>query len=274
MSTTIALVRDTFREALARKIFWGLYGLSTVLILFFLFILKIDIVEGAIASISLFGATPDRSVNVEQLVRQVYAGIATFLFTWGTLIAVFASAGLVPSVLEQGRIELLLSKPVTRRHILLGRYLGNLLVVAANSLYLVLGIWTILGIKTGIWSPSFLWAIVLTIFVFSVFLTVVVWIGVVFESAALATMITVGIAILSAILAQRGIVEKLLSSEWSRQLWNALYHVLPKFYDLGDMTRRLVLDRTVESFMPVWSSALFAAVVLLWSLQIFARRDF
>jgi ABC-type transport system involved in multi-copper enzyme maturation permease subunit len=146
MSTTIALVRDTFREALARKIFWGLYGLSTVLILFFLFILKIDIVEGAIASISLFGATPDRSVNVEQLVRQVYAGIATFLFTWGTLIAVFASAGLVPSVLEPGRIELLLSKPVTRRHILLGRYLGNLLVVAANSLYLVLGIWTILGI--------------------------------------------------------------------------------------------------------------------------------
>jgi ABC-type transport system involved in multi-copper enzyme maturation permease subunit len=177
-------------------------------------------------------------------------------------------------VLEPGRIELLLSKPVTRRHILLGRYLGNLLVVAANSLYLVLGIWTTLGIKTGIWSPSFLWAIVLTIFVFSVFLTVVVWIGVVFESAALATMITVGIAILSAILAQRGIVEKLLSSEWSRQLWNALYHVLPKFYDLGDMTRRLVLDRTVESFMPVWSSALFAAVVLLWSLQIFARRDF
>jgi len=274
MSTTIALVIDTFREALARKIFWGLYGLSTALILFFLFILKIDIVEGAIASVSLFGATADRSVNVEQLVRQVYAGIATFLFVWGTLIAVFASSGLVPSVLEPGRIELLLSKPVTRRHILLGRYLGNLLVVAANSVYLVLGIWTILGIKTGIWSPSFLWAIVLTIFVFSVFLTVVVWIGVVFESAALATMITVGIAIISAILAQRQIVEKLLSSEWSRQLWNGLYYLLPKFYDLGEMTRRLVLDRTVESLMPVWSSALFAAVMLTWSLEIFARRDF
>jgi hypothetical protein len=110
--------------------------------------------------------------------------------------------------------------------------------------------------------------------VFSVFLTVVVWIGVVFESAALATMITVGIAIISAILAQRQIVEKLLSSEWSRQLWNGLYYLLPKFYDLGEMTRRLVLDRTVESLMPVWSSALFAAVMLAWSLQIFARRDF
>jgi ABC-type transport system involved in multi-copper enzyme maturation permease subunit len=180
----------------------------------------------------------------------------------------------VPSVLEPGRIELLVSKPVGRRHILLGRCLGNLFVVAANSVYLVVGIWTILGIKTGIWSPSFLWAIVLTIFVFAVFLTVVVWVGVVFESAALATMISVAIAILSAILAQRQIVERLLSSEWSRRLWTGLYHGLPKFYDLGDMTRHLVLDRPVESLMPLWSSAIFAAAVLLWSLHIFARRDF
>ena len=52
---TIALIRDTFREALARKIFWVLFGLSTLLILFFLFLLRIDIVAGAIATVSLFG---------------------------------------------------------------------------------------------------------------------------------------------------------------------------------------------------------------------------
>ena len=47
MTATAALIRDTFREAFARKIFWGLFGLSTLMILFFLFIMKIDIVEGA-----------------------------------------------------------------------------------------------------------------------------------------------------------------------------------------------------------------------------------
>ena len=155
-TATRALIRDTFREAFARKIFWGLFGLSIVMILFFLFILKIDIVEGGIATASLFGTTPNRrmiGVDVDRIVRGVYGGIATFLYTWGMFLAVFASAGLIPSVLEPGRIELLVSKPVSRTHILLGRYAGNVLVVSCNIIFLVLGIWTILGVKTHIWSP-------------------------------------------------------------------------------------------------------------------------
>ena len=175
---TLALIRDTFREALARKIFWVLFGLSTLLILFFLFLLRIDIVAGATATVSLFGRQGPADANVDRLVRGVYGGIATFLYTWGMFLAVFASAGLVPSVLEPGRIELLLSKPLSRTHILLGRFAGNVLVVTLNTTYLVLGVWIILGVKTGIWSPAFLIAIATTTFIFAVLLAVVVLIGV------------------------------------------------------------------------------------------------
>ena len=70
----------------------------------------------------------------------------------GMALAVFASAGLVAAVFEPGRIELLLSKPVSRTHLLLGRYLGNVLVVAANMVYLVLGSWIIFGMKTDVWG--------------------------------------------------------------------------------------------------------------------------
>ena len=62
-TAAIALVRDTFREAIARKIFWGLFGLSTLIIVFFLFVMKIDIVAGATASISLFGLRKDLSLR-------------------------------------------------------------------------------------------------------------------------------------------------------------------------------------------------------------------
>src|SRR4030042_1521333 len=146
---TSALVRDTFREAFAKLVFWGFYGLSTALILFFLFLLKIDIVEGARATITLFGQTSGKMRDVQEVVLTFHAGIATFLYTWGMAIAVFASAGLIPTVLEPGRLELLLSKPVRRHHILLGRYLGNLLVVGLNVSYLVAGVWIIFGWKTG-----------------------------------------------------------------------------------------------------------------------------
>lgn len=274
MSATLALIRDTFREALARKIFWGLFGLSTVMILFFLFLLKIDIVEGAMATVSLFGRSSNRATDLEKLVRGVYGGIATYLYVWGMVIAVFASAGLVPSVLEPGRIELLLSKPISRTHILLGRYAGNVLVISCNVIYLVLGVWLILGFKTGIWDSRFLISIATTIFVFAVLLSVVVLVGVLFESAALATMIAVALMIMSAILAQTSFMFKLLSSEWSRNVWRTLYYTFPKIYDMGRITMDAISDRTFTGSMPIWSSAVFGAVVLAAALVIFARRDF
>src|SRR3954465_3297476 len=87
LSTTIALVRDTFREAFARKIFWGFFGCSTALILFFLFIMKIDVVQGALATISLFGKQGPAQ-DIHKLVRQVHGGIAAFLYTAGMFLAV------------------------------------------------------------------------------------------------------------------------------------------------------------------------------------------
>jgi ABC-2 type transport system permease protein len=272
--TTWALIRDTFREAFARKIFWGLFGLSALMILFFLFLLRIDLVEGAVATVSLFGRTADRTTDVDRLVRGVYGGIATFLYTWGMFLAVFASAGLIPSVLEPGRIELLLSKPLSRTHILLGRFAGNVLVITSNVAFLVLGVWTILGVKTGIWSPAFLLSIASTVFIFAVLLSVVVLIGVLFESAALSTMVSVALMIISPILAQTSMMMRLLSSEWSRNVWRTLYYALPKVYDVGRMTLNAIQSRTFDGYMPIWTSALFGVVVLAAAIAIFARRDF
>ncbi len=274
MRTTAALILDTFREAVANKIFWGLFALSTLMILFFLFVLKIDIVEGAMATMSLLGQSDGKTQDVHRIVRQAQAGIATFLYTWGMVLAVFASSGLIPSVLAAGRIELLLSKPVRRWHILMGRYIGNVLVVGCNIAYLILGVWCVLGWKTGLWPKAFLLAIGTTMFTFAVLLSVVILVGVLFESSALTTMVTVALMIVSPILAQRAVMEKLLSSEWSRGLWRALYYALPKVYDVGRMTLDFVFDRTVESYAPLWSSAGFGLVVLLAGLAVFARRDF
>jgi ABC-2 type transport system permease protein len=271
---TAALIRDTFREAMARKIFWGLFGLSTLMIAFLLFLLRIDVVEGATATISLFGTGSSREVDSEALVRNVHASIAAFLYSFGMFLAVFASSGLVPSLLEPGRIGLLLSKPVTRVHLLLGRFLGNILVVGANIVWLVAGVWLVFGMKTGIWAPRFLWTIVTTVFLFTVLLSVVTLVGVAWESAALATMIPVALMIVSPILAQEQTAVKLLSSEWSRRLWKALYHVLPKVYDMGRITLDIVRQQPVHDWMPVWTSALFAAAALTFALWIFAGRDF
>jgi len=273
LGVTAALVRDTFREAFSRKIFWGFFGCSTALILFFIFILRIDVVQGAVATVSLFGNTsPGR--NVQNIVRQAHGAIAAFLFTAGMFLAVFASAGLIPSVFEPGRIELLLSKPVERYHILIGRYIGNLLVIALNVFYLVFTVWLIFGLKTGVWTYGFLWSSALTLFVFAILLTVVVLIGVLWESAVIATMVTFGIMLVSPILAQKPLLERLLTSETSRNIVRALYYVLPKVFDLGRICRALVIGDPIGDWMPIWSSAIFGVVVFGTGLYAFSKRNY
>lgn len=273
LNTTVALIRDTFREAFARRIFWGLLGICTALLLFLIFIMGIDVVQGTIATVTIFGQTsPTR--DVQDLVRRTQSVIAMVLYFAGMALAVFASAGLVSAVFEPGRIELLLSKPVSRTHLLLGRYIGNVLVIAGNILYLVIGSWIIFGIKTGVWGWGFPLSSLCTIFIFSVLLAVLVLVGVLWDSAAVAIMVTFAIMILTPILAQKTVIERLLDSEWSRNVVRISYYTLPKTSDISVIIRDLITNQPVDSWMPVWSTALFGAVVLALGLWRFQKRSF
>src|SRR4051812_49719417 len=103
MLVTAALIRDTFREAMARKIFIALILVETLYVLFFLFIMKIDIVQGTVATFTVFGKT-SHNMDVNRLVSEALGAVASFLYTFGMALAVFASAGLVSNVLAPGRV--------------------------------------------------------------------------------------------------------------------------------------------------------------------------
>jgi ABC-2 type transport system permease protein len=272
----LALLRDTFRESLAKKIFWGFLACSTLLILFFLLALNIDIVEGARAAVTLFGKEVNRGrlVDVDFMIRKILGGVAAFLFTAGLFLAIFAAAGLIPTVFEPGRIELLLSKPVSRVRLLLGRYVGTLAVIGCNMAYLVLGVWTVLGAKTGVWNWSFLLAAALAVFAFAVILTVVLLVAVASNSGVLATMVAYFFVIISPLLAQHERIAPLFSHAWSREVFVTLYYLFPKIYDLGNMSRLALVGKGFESWMPVWSSAAFGVVTLAAGLWWFVRKDY
>src|SRR3569833_2125368 len=92
-----ALIADTFQEARARWLFWGLFALSSLLVGLFLFVLRIDLAAGAV---SLMGVqNTSRTLDVGRFVNNSYAWVSVVLYIWGTFLALFASAGLIPSVL-------------------------------------------------------------------------------------------------------------------------------------------------------------------------------
>ena len=273
-NVVLALIADTFQEARARWLFWGLFALSTLLVLIFLFALQVDLAAGAI---SLLGvqSTVRRIYSIQKFVNVSYSWVSIALYVWGTFLAIFASAGLIPGVLEAGRISLLLSKPIGRTTLLMGRYWGNLLVVALNHIYLVTSVWLILALKTNIWERRFLLAIPVSIFIFAVLLCVVVFVGVISESAAVSVMAPVALSLISALLAQHQIVVKLLDSAWARQLWMILYWIFPKVFDLGNSMRQAILmDKQADWVTPIWTSSVFGVAVLAGAVYIFRKRDF
>src|SRR5437588_3846683 len=85
---TAALILDTFREAYARRIFWGFFGCSTALLLFLIFIMRVDVVAGALAMVTIFGRNT-RSTDVKGLVTGTQSVIAMILYFAGMALAVF-----------------------------------------------------------------------------------------------------------------------------------------------------------------------------------------
>lgn len=271
---TIALLEDGLQEALARWIFLGYYGLSTLAVLFFLFMLRIDVIEGARATITLLGETSARAFPLKDLVRRFYGAVSVLLYVHGMALAVFAASGLMAAPLEAGRIEWLLAKPVARWQILSARFLASAIVVGLNVCYLVGAVWLILGSKTGVWDPAFLAVTLTVIFMFLVLLSAATLAVVISGSATLGTMVAFALMLASPLLAQHKLMVKLLDSELWRDAWRALYYVLPKVYEVGRMTMDLLRGRSIESWMPVWSSAAFAGVMLAAAFYIFSRKNY
>ncbi len=257
---TGALVVDTFREAFARRIFWGFLGASTLLLALL----------SMVTTIQVGPATNDPAM----MVRQTQGLIATLFYFAGMALAVFASSGLVSAMFEPGRIGLLLSKPISRTHLLLGRYLGNLLVVAVNILYLVGGAWLLFGLKMGVWNMGFLLSSLCTLFVFAVLLAVIVLVELVWESSAIATTTAFGLLFVSPILAQRAAIERMLGSELSRTVLKVLYFTLPRTSEISTITQQLIMGQPVVAWGPMVTTGLFGAAVLAAGVWEFRRKSF
>ncbi len=141
-------------------------GIGTIIMLAVLFGLRVDYVDGHPDTLILFGnAIP---INEGFIDPSAYI----YLFTIGgslmgmMLFGMIATAGIIPSFLKRGTIDIYLSKPISRLHLLFSKYLGGVSAIAAALLYFFLGMFLIVAIKTGYWNPSvfYVWGLGVILF--------------------------------------------------------------------------------------------------------------
>lgn len=155
MRTVIAVAADLIREASKRKWFLGL-GIGLTLALTTLGLsLKMDVVDGALAATRLFGKVLDTNIqSADVALRPLFRASAYVTFYVGLVFGILACSDFGPSLFSPGRIEHLLALPVRRWQLLVGTFLGVLVLALIASLYGAGGLALIMGVKTGMWTTG------------------------------------------------------------------------------------------------------------------------
>jgi hypothetical protein len=131
--------------------------------------------------------------------QTLYSWMHTRWMRWwvacGSLImALFATAAVLPQSLESGSAALLLPKARRRRTLLWGRYLGGLFYAMVPTLISVVGAMLIWRWRVGEWHLATLWALPIVALLFSAFHAVATLMGVLTRSATAALMMAMLLA--------------------------------------------------------------------------------
>lgn len=227
-------------------------------------------------------AGPARQTMTRELVLEEKVSGELGLFAIPVVLAtlflgIFATAGIVPSMMEKGTIDLLLSKPLPRWQILWGRALGGIIAIGANLLLFTIAIWSLYGLASGVWHTPFI--VMTCLIAFSTFLvvyTAIVAVNVTTESWVLPMSLAyVHVIILSNFLAAR----ESTIFEWVRtpalqSIITGLYFVLPQTNGLLVQSGTAVHTGTILDWSPFVHGAVFAAVMVAFATWRFQRKDF
>ena len=284
MRALAANVEEVFREAAARWTLVAYFALSSLFIVLFAVAVNLDVVNGALAGAQIFGREVHmgrQSVNLDRLVLGFESGFAGFLYVVGTFLAIFATAHLVPRLMEKGSVDLYLSRPVGRVPLLLSRYLGGVLLSASNLAYLLGAMWLIVIWKTHLVHPRFFLAAGIILFGIATLLAFAFLVGTLTSSTAVSIMATFAVFFLSIVLASLHGRTAMFSSEWAARLAEGLYWILPKTVDLGRAVVGLVSgadgpvrDPGALALAPFLSTGLFGLFSLTLACLRFRRKDF
>jgi ABC-type transport system involved in multi-copper enzyme maturation permease subunit len=205
----------------------------------------------------------------------------------GVFIAVFIGIGLVSKEVERRSIYSVLSKPITRPQLLLGKYFGLALTLAVNltimaaSLYLVLAYMTwVAGPAAHSWEvraldPAMLKAFGLTFFELAIITAIALFFST-FSSPMLSAAFTIGLFVVGRFSADLRNINDVVDSPAASMLAHVLYWILPNLSPF-DVRAEVVHGIPVTAGYVALTAGyglLYVGAVLVAAILVFSRRDF
>jgi len=207
---------------------------------------------------------------------------------FGLLMAVFIGVGLVWKEVEQRSVYSLLSKPVRRQELVVGKYVGLALTLGVNVAMMTTAFYAVLAYIGGTFTPEVrsawpapavdpaLLKAVLLIYVELLLVTAIALLFSTYSGPFLSVVFTLGLWAIGTFNADLRDFSAVTDSPVAQGLTRGLYYALPGF-SAFDVKLQVVHGLTVTwAYVgtTVAYGCAYIALLLLLATAIFARRDF
>jgi len=192
----------------------------------------------------------------------------------GVLISVLVGVGLVAGEIERRTVFPTLAKPIPRGGFLLGRYLGLLLMLAANVLFMLIALAVVLRIADYTVSATVMAAAFLVFLELALLAAAAMFFGS-FTTPILATAFTLSLFLIGHLLADLKAFNARSHSGLAKALAGAFYRALPdlELFNLKSLAAsELPVPHGFTATAAGYGCA-YVAVLLLLAIAVFERRD-
>ena len=190
MRPYLAIIKDSFHEARASKLFWLLIAASTLLLVA-LVPFGFDEAKGSFHYAGNELPKIFSAFGKEQALQQAVGIIITWILGMvGLWLAILVTAGFIPNTFQEGSIDLLLSKPVSRPALFLAKFSGGCTFYFFNVLYLASGLFLLLGARFSYWEPKLLYCTLLSLFVFVIYYSISSITGLIWKNTIVCVILT------------------------------------------------------------------------------------
>ncbi|MEW5923152.1 MAG: hypothetical protein AB1746_04120 [Candidatus Zixiibacteriota bacterium] len=260
-----AIFFDSLLEIRSRRIIYIYAAVALFMALLFGLMPEIHV-----SGENLFGGDIATRSLLDNLLAHFFDGFIGFVI----FLMVFGSAFLIPSYLGKGRVELVLSKPISRWKLLTLKFASIYLIHIIILLLMVIIVWLTISLRLGNFSWLVLFGSAFAFVHFLLILLLVFSVGALTRSGAIAIMAYFIFRIVSGMLEGREAIYNFLGETVWTKILDWTYYILPKFGEVGNNFVSLMKGNGFVNFFSIFTTFIFCGVIYAAALYLISRRDY
>lgn len=260
------ILKDTYLEMIDRK---TVYMMGAVTIITLLIVLASGLVDVNF-EMDIGSDLEELNDSLGNPIMKILNAFISFLI----FLTIVATAGIFPNMLIKGRADYFLSKPISRFNLFSYKFISILIVYGAIIITSTLIVSSFVYFVHGLFDSAIFTLLSLNFISLFIWISITFFAGIVFGSTGMAIMSSLLIWVIQWLLSFHESISAIIDSPLVLKIIEGLYYIFPKTGEVSDITTALALGGNVKSMMPVYSSIIFAIVLIFSTVYIFKRKNY